>query len=71
MIKINAYFTKQQVEALKALTKSTGLSQAEHMRRAVDAYLAQKTPPGRVVGDVSDLPDNLHMIDIDKITHPD
>ena len=36
----NFYLPKQQMEALKALSKETGLSMSEHMRRAIDDYLA-------------------------------
>lgn len=38
MIRINIYITKKQKEALEALN---GLSLSEHIRRAIDEYLAR------------------------------
>lgn len=45
MHRTNMYFTTPQVEELSALSDSTGLSVAEHVRRAVDEYLVRL--PGR------------------------
>jgi predicted DNA-binding protein len=41
MIRANYHLTEQQVERLKARSRETGLSVAELIRRAVDAYLAK------------------------------
>lgn len=40
MLRTNMYFTVPQMDKLGALSVSTGLSIAEHVRRAVDEYLA-------------------------------
>lgn len=40
MLRTNMYFTVPQMDKLAALSVSTGLSIAEHVRRAVDEYLA-------------------------------
>lgn len=42
MIRTNHHLTRQQVQALQALAKKTGLSVAELVRRAIDLYLAQQ-----------------------------
>lgn len=39
MIRVDIYITKKQREALKALNE---LSLSEHIRRAIDEYLARK-----------------------------
>lgn len=39
MIKDNFHLTEKQAKALKTLADETGLSKAEHVRRALDAYL--------------------------------
>lgn len=39
MKRINTHLTDKQIEALKALSKNTGLKVAELIRRAVDKYL--------------------------------
>jgi hypothetical protein len=47
MVRLNHYLTGPQVEALHALAERTGLSLAELVRRAVDAYLkAEGVAPG-------------------------
>lgn len=40
MIRFNSYLPSQTILALKNLAKETGLPLAEHIRRAIDAYLA-------------------------------
>lgn len=40
MIRINIYITKNQMEALRKLAQN-GLSLSEHIRRAIDEYLAK------------------------------
>lgn len=42
MRRVLHHFTEGQVLKLKALSKQTGLSVAEHLRRAVDGYLLGK-----------------------------
>jgi predicted DNA-binding protein len=42
MKRINTHLTKQQIEALKKLADKTGLTVAEHIRRAIDEYLEKK-----------------------------
>ncbi len=39
MIRVTYHLTEQQVKAVKAEKKRTGLSVAEIIRRALDAYL--------------------------------
>lgn len=41
MKQTNIYLTEQQRKRLKELAKETGLTAAEHVRRAIDAYLGQ------------------------------
>ncbi len=41
MKKMNLYLPEQQIEALQALSKKTGISVSEHIRRAVSEYLAK------------------------------
>lgn len=38
------YFPEQMFKRLLALAKRTGISIAEHVRRAVDEYLKRKEP---------------------------
>lgn len=40
MVKFNLYLSKQQLNRLKALAQN-GISVAEHIRRAIDEYLAK------------------------------
>lgn len=42
MKRINTHLTKQQIEFLKKLAGKTGLKVAEHIRRAIDEYLAKQ-----------------------------
>lgn len=42
MVRVNFFLSEQQVAALKALAKRTGLTVSELIRRAVDAYLKEK-----------------------------
>ena len=39
MKRINFYLTDKQIDAMKRLSKKTGLSVSELVRRAVDAFL--------------------------------
>lgn len=39
MRRTNMYFSAPQMERLSSLSETSGLSVAEHVRRAVDAYL--------------------------------
>lgn len=39
MKRINVYLTENQIQALRELSDKTGLSVAEHIRRALDAYI--------------------------------
>lgn len=39
MFRTTIFLTGQQLTRLKALVKRTGLTLAEHVRRAIDAYL--------------------------------
>jgi hypothetical protein len=41
MRRISLYLTAQQVAALKAIRKDTGITVAESIRRAVDEFLAR------------------------------
>ena len=41
MTRVNIYITTQQKQALERLAARTGLKVAEHVRRAMDAYLRQ------------------------------
>ena len=43
MIRTHVFLHKKALEALRALAEATGLSVAEHIRRAIDAYLKQHT----------------------------
>ena len=40
MLKKNLYLPEQQIEALGKLSKKTGISVSEHIRRAISAYLS-------------------------------
>jgi len=40
MRKINLYLPQPQLDALRNLSKQTGISVAEHIRRAISAYLS-------------------------------
>lgn len=42
MVRLNHYLSEPQVHALQSLVKETGLSMAELVRRAVDAYLKRE-----------------------------
>lgn len=42
MIRVNVHLTPQQVAKLKALTEKNGLTVAEQVRRAIDAYLKKE-----------------------------
>jgi hypothetical protein len=42
MKRTNIYLTERQLAALRAKAGESGLSVAEHVRRAVDEYLARK-----------------------------
>jgi predicted DNA-binding protein len=39
---INFYVAKAQIKRLKSLSKKTGLSVSEHVRRAIDQYLGEQ-----------------------------
>jgi predicted DNA binding CopG/RHH family protein len=41
MRRVNYHLTEQQIAALRKLAGKTGLSVAELVRRAIDAYLAR------------------------------
>ena len=41
MKRTNIHLTEPQRKRLKELAKKTGLTAAEHVRRAIDAYLGQ------------------------------
>jgi predicted DNA binding CopG/RHH family protein len=44
MERINLYVSENQLKELKELKKTTGITWSEHIRRAIDEYLAkQKT----------------------------
>lgn len=38
MIRANFHITEKQSEKLRELSEQTGMKQAEHVRRALDAY---------------------------------
>ena len=43
MKRYNTYLSEKQIQGLEALAKATDIKVAEHIRRAIDAYLqAQK-----------------------------
>jgi arsenate reductase-like glutaredoxin family protein len=45
MKRVDYYLTVPQVERLKQLTETTGLTTSELIRRAVDEYLDKHLPP--------------------------
>ncbi len=47
MIRRQAQFTTQQSDALRRLSRSTGKSQAELIRQAIDQYLTSGETPTR------------------------
>lgn len=53
MKKLNVYYTDRQVESLNRLACQTDLKLSEHVRRAVDLYLAEMRKQG--ILDDSDL----------------
>lgn len=42
MKRVNLHLTEQQMHRLHALSQATGLSVAEHVRRALDDYLSKQ-----------------------------
>lgn len=42
MKRTNVHLSKQQLERLNALSDDTGLTVAEHIRRAIDEYLEKR-----------------------------
>ena len=42
MIRVNYHLTEQQIAALKKLSARTGITVAELIRRAVDAYISKR-----------------------------
>ena len=42
MRRVNLHLTEQQIHRLQALSQATGLSVAEHVRRALDDYLSKQ-----------------------------
>jgi hypothetical protein len=42
MTRVNYHLTKKQLESLRKLSKATGLSVAEIIRRAVDEYMKRQ-----------------------------
>lgn len=42
MHRVNIFLPERVISALKALSEKTGLSYAEHIRRAIDAYLKRE-----------------------------
>lgn len=45
MIRTNIHLARQALDRLRALSAATGITVAEHVRRAVDAYLKKLPPP--------------------------
>jgi predicted DNA binding CopG/RHH family protein len=43
MLRVNIFLPEPVVAALKALSEKTGMSYAEHIRRAIDAYLKRNS----------------------------
>jgi len=41
MKRVNVHLTEQQLEALRRLRDTTGISVAEHVRRALDFYIKE------------------------------
>ena len=46
MIRVNYHLTVKQIGELKKLSKASGLSVAEIIRRAIDTYLEVKSDEG-------------------------
>lgn len=42
MIRVNIHLPAKVIEALRALAKKTDMTVAEHVRRAIDAYLKKE-----------------------------
>jgi metal-responsive CopG/Arc/MetJ family transcriptional regulator len=42
MKKINTYLADRQIDGLDELATKTGIKSSEHIRRAIDAYLAEQ-----------------------------
>lgn len=42
MIRTNVFLSKKQRDTLKGLYASSGITASEHIRRAIDEYLARK-----------------------------
>lgn len=51
MYRTNIYLDEEQTRALKHLAAEEGCSVAQLVRRAVDAYLAQRFPDGKAWGE--------------------
>lgn len=47
MIRVNYHLTEGQAAALRELSRRTGLTVAELIRRAVDDYVAALAKPGK------------------------
>jgi len=47
MKRVNIFLTDKQITGLKKLSKKTGLSVAELVRRLIDERLSEKKPRGR------------------------
>lgn len=48
MIRTNVHLSDKQLDQLRALSSDTGLTVAEHIRRAIDEYLErQQSADGR------------------------
>ncbi len=48
MKRVNYHLTEKQIESLKQLADTTGMTVAEHIRRAVDDYLDKHARPTEV-----------------------
>lgn len=44
MVRVQHHLTAQQLKQLRLLSRRTGLAVADHVRRAVEAYLRQVQP---------------------------
>jgi len=44
MRRVNQFLTEKQIAELRALSRSTGLTVSELIRRAIDAFLKGKKP---------------------------
>ncbi len=47
MTAINFYVAKAQIRGLKSVSKKSGLSVSEHVRRAIDQYLKEQKKIGK------------------------